>query len=163
MVVFTITLPAFGQNTGAKKAKQKDVSTSADSTATKEIKEILYHDVQQALSLSSATAQDQIAHFEQDYAKNYISVAVNGRAYTRDDIISEMKKNGSNNQKYDSVTMNDVQIHIYGNTAVATYIMHYTGKREEKPFRRSVRESAVFNKQNGQWLRILEQRSLLMQ
>jgi hypothetical protein len=55
MVVFTITLPAFGQNTGAKKAKQKDVSTSADSTATKEIKEILYHDVQQALSLSSAT------------------------------------------------------------------------------------------------------------
>jgi ketosteroid isomerase-like protein len=59
--------------------------------------------------------------------------------------------------------MNDVQIHIYGNTAVATYIMHYTGKREDKPFRRSVRESAVFNKQNGQWLRILEQRSLLMQ
>ena len=164
LVVFTTTtLSAFGQNTEAKKATQKDVSISPDSIAMREIKEILNHDVQQALSLSSATAQSQITHFEQSYAKNYISVAANGRVYTRDDIIREIKEKGPNNQKYDSVTMKDMQIHIYGNTAVTTYIMNYAGKREDKPFNRSVRESAVFMKQNEQWVRIVEQRNLLMQ
>ena len=163
LVVFTTTLSAFGQHTEAKKATQMDVSISPDSSALREIKEILNHDVQQALSLSSVTAQNQIAHFEHNYAKNYISVAPNGRVYTRDDIIREIRESGPNNQKYDSVTMKDIRIHINGNTAVTTYIMNYAGKREEKPFNRSVRESAVFMKQNGQWLRIMEQRNLLMQ
>lgn len=59
--------------------------------------------------------------------------------------------------------MKDMQIHIYGNTAITTYIMNYAGKREFKPFHRSVRETAVFMMQKGQWVRILEQRNLLMQ
>ncbi len=59
--------------------------------------------------------------------------------------------------------MKETQIHIYDNTAVTTYIINYAGKREDTPFNRSVRESSVFIKQNGQWLRIVEQRSLLMQ
>ena len=163
LVVFTTTVSAFGQNTEAKKVIQKDVSIPSDSIAMREIKEILHHDVQQALSLSSATAQSQITYLKQSYAKNYISVAANGRVYTRDDIIKEIKEKGPNNQKYDSVTMKDMQIHIYSNTAVTTYIMNYAGKREDKPFNRSVRESAVFMMQNGQWVRILEQRNLLMQ
>ena len=162
-LVFTTTLSAIGQNTEAKKVTKKDVSIPSDSIAMREIKEILNHDVQQALSLSSATAQSQITHFEQSYAKNYISVAPNGRVYTRDDIIREIKENGPNKQKYDSVTMKDLQIHIYGNMSVTTYIMNYAGKREDKPFNRSVRESAVFMRQNSHWVRILEQRILLMQ
>ncbi len=162
-VVFTATLSAFGQNTEANKVTQEDVSIPPDSIALEEIKEILNHDVQQALSLSPATAQDQITHFKQHYAQTYISVAANGKVYTRDDIIKEIKEKGPNNQKYDSVTMKDMQIHIYGNTAVTTYIMNYAGKREDKPFYRSVRETAVFMMKNGQWVRILEQRNLLMQ
>jgi hypothetical protein len=140
-------------------ADREDSSAKADSIAEQQIRDILNEDVRKAMSLKSADAQSQIASFEQNYAKGYISVAPNGTVYTLSEIIRSIRENGPNNQVYDSVRMDDARVWIHGDAAVATYVMNYTGQRNGSAFNTSIRESAVFAKRNGKWLRILEQRS----
>lgn len=140
-------------------ANHENSSAKADSIAEQQIRSILNEDVQKAMSLKSADAQSQIASFEQNYAKGYISVASNGTVYTLSEIIRSIRENGPNNQVYNSVRMDDARVWIHGDAAVATYVINYTGQRNGSSFDTSIRESAVFVKRNGKWLRILEQRS----
>ena len=135
-------------------------SVAADSTAEREIRDLLNQSVRAALSLESATAQSQIADFERNYASDYISVG-SGAVYTRSDILREIRERGPNRQKFSSVEMQDTHVRIYGDTAVTTYVMRYSLQTAGGLSNRSVRESAVFVKRDGRWLRVLEHRSNL--
>ena len=129
-----------------------------EAAAETAIRDILSEDVRQARSLASATAESQIASFEKNYAKGYLSVAATGTVYTLDDILRAIRAEGPNRREFDSVEMDDAQVRIHGDTAVATYVMTYAGRSEGRPFRSSIRESAVFVKRDERWLRIFEQR-----
>jgi hypothetical protein len=135
-------------------------SVAADSTAEREIRDLLNQSVRAALSLESATAQSQIADFERDYASDYISVG-SGRVFTRSDIVRETRERGPNRQKFSSVEMQDTHVRIHGDTAVTTYVMSYSLQTAGGLSNRSVRESAVFVKRDGRWLRVLEHRTNL--
>lgn len=150
-----------GQTTRTCAGDQREPVASTDSAAELEIRNILDQDVQSALSLESASAQSQIARFERNYASDYISVGSNGTVYTLGDILREIRENGPNNRKFSSVEMKDTQVRIHGDTAVATYIMSYSWQGADGPSSRSTRESTVFVKRGGRWLRILEQRNSL--
>lgn len=159
--IFVTISPTWGQTTGANEENRRGSGANTDRTAELEIRSILDQDVHSALSLELASAESQIAHFEHNYASDYISVGANGTVYTLGDILSEIRENGPNNQKLSSVEMSDRHVRIHGETAVATYIMTYSWQSEDGPSSRSIRESAVFVKRDGRWLRILEQRSSL--
>jgi hypothetical protein len=147
------------QYSGTNAIKQDGLNSPADSVSEREISEILNEDVRMAMSLKSADAQSQIASFEENYSQGYISVASDGTVYTLSDIIREIREKGPNNRVFDSVRMEDTQIRIHGDVAVATYVMNYAGQMDGSPYHTAVRESAVFIKRSGKWLRILEQRS----
>lgn len=134
---------------------------AAASAPEREIRDLLTQSVRAALSLESTSAEDQIADFERNYAKDYISVASNGTVYTLRDILTEIKEKGPNRQKFTSVEMTDTLVRIHGETAVATYVMRYSLQTAGGSANRSVRESAVFVKRNGRWRRVLEQRNTL--
>ena len=157
-LVFVGLSPAWGQTTETNESAQNASAVPADSAAELEIRNILQQDVKSAMSLESASARSQIAHFEQNYASGYISVGSNGTVYSLGDILKGIREKGPNNQKFSSVEMKDTQVLIHGDTAVATYIMSYSWQSEGQPSNRSIRESAVFVRRDGRWLRILEQR-----
>ena len=136
-------------------------SVVGPSAAEREIRELLNQSVRAALLLESTSAEDQIADFERNYADDYISVASNGAVYTLGDILREIKEKGPNRQTFTSVDMTDTLVRIHGETAVATYVMRYSLQTASGPSNRSVRESAVFVKRDGQWRRVLEQRNSL--
>jgi len=158
-VILAAIMSASCQTSRTNTADQQGLVTKTDGIAEQEIRDILNEDLRKAMSLKSADAQSQIASFEQNYAKGYISVAQDGTVYTLSEILREIREQGPNNRVFDSVRMDDAQVRIHGDAAVATYVMNYTGQRDGSSFRSSIRESAVFVKRNGKWLRILEQRS----
>ena len=77
------------------------------------------------------------------------------------DILNEIRDKGPNRRKFSSVEMQDPQLRIHGDTAVATYVMRYSEQRADGALNSSIRESAVFVRRDGRWLRILEQRNNL--
>ena len=161
LIVMVLVLLGVASTVPSSKAAADPLqSVAADSTSEREIREILSQSVRAALSLESATAESQIADFQRDYASDYISVG-SGRVYTLSDILSEIRERGPNRQKFSSVEMQDTQVRIHGDTAVTTYVMRYSLETAGGLSNRSVRESAVFVKRDGRWLRVLEHRSNL--
>jgi ketosteroid isomerase-like protein len=160
-LILATASPASAQNARTNGVERVQAVASAKNTAEKEIRDLLEQSVREALSLESATAQSQIATFERNYARDYMSVGSNGTVYTLTDILKEIREKGPNKRKFSSVEMQDTQLRIHGDTAVATYVMRYSEQRADGAFNSSIRESAVFVRRDGRWLRILEQRSNL--
>ena len=152
--------PAFAE-TESDTLQRAESASAAINVAEREIRDILDQNVRAALSLETASAQSQIADFERNYARDYISVASNGTVFSLGDILTEIRRNGPNSRRFSSVEIEDAQVRIYGDTAVAAYLMRYAWEDEDGPSDRFVRESAVFIRRDGRWLRILEHRSNL--
>lgn len=150
-----------GQNARIDGVERVQAAAAAKSTAENEIRDLLEQSVRGALSLESATAQSQIADFERNYVSDYLSVGSNGAVYTLTDILREIRDKGANKRKFSSVEMQETEVRIHGDTAIATYVMRYSWQSADGASNSSIRESAVFVKRDGRWLRILEQRSNL--
>ncbi len=108
---------------------------------------------QQISALSDQLIQAQLkaetSFFEKNYADDATIVHGNGKLFTRAEEIADLK---SGSLKYESVDVRDKKIHVFGDTAVAAFLLSFTGTLGGKPFSGvELRRTVVWVKQKDSW------------
>ena len=82
------------------------------------------------------------------YADDFIGVGPSGTVRTKPQVISDFTSGGL---KFQSITTDDVQVRVYGNTAVETGRSTMNGQDKGKTVPRDTRFTRVWVKQQGRW------------
>jgi len=93
------------------------------------------------------------------YADDFIGVGPSGTVRTKPQVISDFT---SGNLKFQSITTDDVQVRVYGNTAVETGRSTMNGQDKGKAVPRDNRFTRVWVKQQGRWRLVANHYSLLI-
>jgi uncharacterized protein (TIGR02246 family) len=96
----------------------------------------------QAQVHADATALDRI------YADDFIGVGPSGTVRTKPQVIADFT---SGSLKFQSITTDEVQVRVYGNTAVETGRSTMTGQDKGKDVPRDTRFTRVWVNQQGRW------------
>src|SRR6476620_5716820 len=96
----------------------------------------------QAQIHADAEALDRI------YAADFMGVGPSGRVRTKPQVISDFT---SGDLKFQSITTDDVQVRVYGNTAVETGRSTMIGQDKGQTVPRDTRFTRVWVKQQGRW------------
>ena len=120
--------------------------------------------VEQAIrQLDDERIQAQIhadaAALERIYADDFIGVGPSGTVRTKPQVISDFT---SGELKFQSITTDDVQVRVYGNTAVETGRSTMIGQDRGKAVPRDNRFTRVWVKQQGRWRLVATHYSLLI-
>jgi ketosteroid isomerase-like protein len=99
------------------------------------------------------------AALERIYAADFIGVGPSGTVRTKPQVISDFT---SGELKFQSITTDEVQVRIYGNTAVETGISAMIGQDRGKAVPRDNRFTRVWVKQRGHWQLVLNHYSPLI-
>ena len=89
---------------------------------------------------------------------HFIYISREGADQDLDAILEDFDKKFATN-RYEPFAFKYLTVHSYGDTAIATYILAFKGKRDSKPFSGRVRVTKVFARRGGKWLNILEHES----
>lgn len=107
---------------------------------------------QQISALSDQVIQAQLKNdpsfFEKYYADDISIIHGDGTVWTKAQEIANLK---SGSLKYGSVETRDRKIHVYGDTAVVTFLISFKGVVGGKPYNGDLRRTMVWVKQNGNW------------
>ena len=82
------------------------------------------------------------------YADDFIGVGPSGTVRTKPQVISDFTSGGL---KFQSITTDDVQVRVYGNTAVETGRSIMNGQDKGQTVPRDTRFTRVWVKQQGRW------------
>ena len=121
---------------------QKQSAKGSHQTSVEEVIKKLDDERIQAQIHAEATALDRI------YADDFIGVGPSGRVRTKPQVISDFT---SGDLKFQSITTDDVQVRVYGNTAVETGRSTMDGQDKGKTVPRNTRFTRVWVKQEGRW------------
>ena len=121
---------------------QKESAKGSHQTSVEEVIKKLDDERIQAQIHADATAIDRI------YADDFIGVGPSGRVRTKPQVISDFT---SGDLKFQSITTDDVQVRVYGNTAVETGRSTMIGQDKGQTVPRDTRFTRVWVKQQGQW------------
>ena len=91
---------------------------------------------------ADAVALDRI------YADDFIGVGPSGTVRTKAQVISDFT---SGDLKFQSIVTDEVQVHVYENTAVETGLSTMSGQDKGKAVPRDTRFARVWVKQEGRW------------
>jgi len=83
------------------------------------------------------------------YADDFIGVGPSGTVRTKPQVIADFT---SGSLTFQSITTDDVQVRVYGNTAVETGRSTMQGQDKGMPVPQETRFTRVWIKQQGQWL-----------
>ena len=118
IVVLVLTVASMGEG-------QKQSARGTHRTSVEEVIRKLDNERIQAQIHADATALDRI------YAADFIGVGPSGRVRTKPQVILDFT---SGDLKFQSITTDDVQVRVYGNTAVETGRSTMIGKTKVKLF-----------------------------
>jgi ketosteroid isomerase-like protein len=93
------------------------------------------------------------------YADDFIGVGPSGTVRTKPQVISDFTSGGL---KFQSITTDDVQVRVYGNTAVETGRSTMIGQDKNKVVPRINRFTRVWVKLHGRWQLVANHYSLLV-
>jgi uncharacterized protein (TIGR02246 family) len=82
------------------------------------------------------------------YADDFIGVGPSGTVRTKPQVIADFT---SGELKFQSITTDDVQVRVYGNTAVETGRSTMLGRDKGRPVPQETRFTRVWVKQQGHW------------
>ena len=99
------------------------------------------------------------AALDRIYADDFIGVGPSGTVRTKPQVISDFT---SGELKFQSITTDDVQVRVYGNTAVETGRSTMIGEDKGKAVPRDNRFTRVWVKQQGRWRLVSNHYSLLI-
>jgi len=102
----------------------------------------LDHERIQAQIGADAMALDRI------YADDFIGIGPSGTVRTKPQVISDFT---SGELKFQSITTDEVQVRVYGETAVETGLSTMVGQDKGKIVPRETRFTRVWVKQKGRW------------
>ncbi|MBA3711301.1 MAG: nuclear transport factor 2 family protein [Pyrinomonadaceae bacterium] len=108
----------------------------------------------QALLRSNTTTLERI--FADDYANTNNS----GEVLTKGQVMAEVK---SGDVKYETITIDDVQVRVYGDTAVLTGRATVKGARKGQDISGQNRVTRVYVKQAGGWRLVAQQSTRIAQ
>jgi ketosteroid isomerase-like protein len=106
-----------------------------------------------------AQIESDAAALERIYAADFIGVGPSGAVRTKPQVISDFT---SGELKFQSITTDEVQVRIYGNTAVETGRSTMNGQDRGKAVPRDNRFTRVWVKQQGHWRLVLNHYSPLI-
>src|SRR2546429_5068377 len=129
---------------------QKQSARGTRGTSVEEAIKKLDDERIQAQIHADATALDRI------YAADFIGVGPSGRVRTKPQVILDFT---SGDLKFQSITTDDVQVRVYGNTAVETGRSIMNGQDKGKTVPRDTRFTRVWVKQQGHWRIVANQYS----
>jgi len=134
IVILSVVIPSsdFGQT-----------NATADARAEQDIKKLA--DEYRANMLNRNV--DALARL---YAEDMIITGNNGQARSKASYIEALKAN-SNKIKYDSWEIENMVIHIYGNTAVSNQIVVAKGRDKNGEFNTQSRSTATYVKLQDRW------------
>ena len=132
-LVLTAVPIALGQQQSARRAQRRSVE--------QDIRQLDNERIQAQIHADAATL-DRI------YADDFIGVGPSGTVRTKPQVISDFT---SGHLKFQSITTDDVQVRVYGNTAVETGRSTMTGQDKSKAVPRDTRFTRVWVKQRGRW------------
>jgi ketosteroid isomerase-like protein len=93
------------------------------------------------------------------YADDFIGVGPSGTVRTKPQVISDFTSGGL---KFQSITTDDVQVRVYGNTAVETGRSTMIGQDKNKVVPRDNRFTRVWVKLHGNWQLVANHYSFLI-
>ena len=102
----------------------------------------LDHERIQAQINADAVALDRL------YAADFLGVGPSGTVRTKEQVIADFT---SSELKFQSITTDEVQVRVYGDTAVETGLSTMTGQDKGKSVPRDTRFTRVWVKQEGHW------------
>jgi ketosteroid isomerase-like protein len=88
--------------------------------------------------------------------QDYVIIRDNGVVRSRAETLDGIK---SGSTKFESFEVSDLQVRVYGDTAVATFHAAIKGSRAGKDMSGEFRETRVFVKRHGAWRAVLAQRT----
>ncbi len=100
-----------------------------------------------------------VAALDRIYAADFIGVGPSGAVRTKRQVLSDFK---SHELKFQSITTDEVQVRIYGNTAVETGLSTINGQDKGKAVPRDNRFTRVWVKRQGHWQLVLNHYSPLI-
>jgi uncharacterized protein (TIGR02246 family) len=137
LVIAVVTLAATSIALGQKQSAKGDQRRNVDQAIRRLDDERI-----QAQVHADATALDRI------YADDFIGVGPSGTVRTKPQVIADFT---SGNLKFQSITTDEVQVRVYGNTAVETGLSTMTGQDKGKDVPRDTRFTRVWVNQRGRW------------
>ena len=132
-LVLTAVPIALGQQQSARREQRRSVEQDIRQLDNERIQAQIHAD---------AAALDHI------YADDFIGVGPSGTVRTKAQVISDFT---SGDLKFQSITTDDVQVRVYGNTAVETGRSTMNGQDRGKAVPRDNRFTRVWVKQQGRW------------
>ncbi len=144
VLVLSVALVPFGQS----QRSPRSVKRSVD----QEIKEADRERIQAQIS-ADAAALDRL------YANDFIGIGPSGTVRKKPQVLADFT---SGSLKFQSITTDDVQVRVYGNTAVETGLSTMIGQDKEKPVPRDNRFTRVWVKERGRWRLVANHYSLLI-
>src|SRR5215469_4908071 len=133
IVVLVLTVTPMG-------VAQKQSARDSHQGSVEEVIKKLDNERIQAQIHADATALDRI------YAADFIGVGPSGTVRTKPQVISDFT---SGDLKFQSITTNDVQVRVYGNTAVETGRSTMIGQDKGQTVPRDTRFTRVWVKPKG--------------
>ena len=124
---------ALGQKQSAGRASRRNVDHV--------IRQVDYERIQAQIG-ADAAALDRI------YGNDFIGIGPSGAVRTKAQVIADFT---SGDLKFQSITTDDVQVRVYGNTAVETGRSTMIGQDKGKAVPRDNRFTRVWIKQQGRW------------
>ena len=137
LVIAVLALTATSVVVGQKQSGRRDQRTSVEQA----IRQLDNERIQAQIG-ADAVALDRI------YADDFIGVGPSGTVRTKAQVISDFT---SGDLKFQSITTDDVQVRVYGNTAVETGRSTMSGQDKGKAVPRDTRFTRVWVKQQGSW------------
>ena len=133
VLALTLTSIALGQEQSASRDQRSSVEQAIRQQDNARI---------QAQIGADAVALDRI------YADDFMGVGPSGPVRTKAQVISDFT---SGDLKFQSITTDDIQVRVYGNTAVETGRSTMNGQDRGKTVPRDNRFTRVWVKQQGRW------------
>ena len=99
------------------------------------------------------------AALDRIYADDFIGIGPSGTVRTKPQVLSDFT---SGTLKFQSITTDDVQVRVYGNTAVETGRSTMNGQDKNKTVPVDNRFTRVWVKQRGRWRLVANHYSLLI-
>ena len=137
LVIAVLVLTAASIALGQKQSASRDQRRSVEQV----IRQLDNERIQAQIG-ADAVALDRI------YADDFIGVGPSGTVRTKAQVISDFT---SGDLKFQSITTDDVQVRVYGNTAVETGRSTMIGQDKGKAVPRDTRFTRVWVKQQGRW------------
>lgn len=130
----------------------KKATTTTDKSAVATITEM------ENASVKADTDGDS-SYIEKNYADNFSGGSSWGNWETKQSILADMKDNKNN--KTNSEVISDLNVRIYGDTAIATYKSTYDSLYHGDHRARTILSTDTFVKQDGLWKQVASHSSEL--